>query len=671
MQQKLLRIAEIIAKARIHPAPISKDESVEFESAINAEVVEIVNDQIAFTTPELLTDWLARYCASNIAGVWHDFTQTAQNLQQVSYLFHTLGLPKHAVSQLFLSLENDFGKNVLSRLSESALIRVGAQEPNIALNAIYFPFCEALPALNYSPTNLADQLGPVLTATESYFPAGKLHRAIEELAKQSQQKAESLLKAFLRRPERRTAELAANVLKVVWSFDPNRAHQKALQLTKAKIAALQRIGTIALAWFRYEHPSNEEELTGTINCLEGLCENSHKDVLPVIARAFGTLIQSLPDGNHRGCVIEGFLHLSSHENPDIQFAVASCLVHLANDSADADWFWETLDNLSGVPTRHKDTLHNLDLATYGLVENHHERITRYLQNVVTGKSHGIAEEKGRLPDLYENTVIRLIEKQQPALESTITRWFASKDIRLHQAAADIVGRFIQYMRHQPENTIRLNKAELNTLEEQDVHRVICALTGHLEDFKALAVLLISVLSRNPLGERTHNLIVEALEQVVFYNVPSIGSDLRILAMDVNTSEIVRQVIEESLARSEAYYIARKDRPRLKELLPPDSRVHRYDAAQKQPLRSLQDKIFSESGLLSVIPVTQVKYGKSSFSAEHGDITSPVPMESFTTEIDWPRELIIDPLGWTIKRMNWKHMALHGLPAESTMDSVNN
>lgn len=670
MEQELLRVAEIIAKAREHPAPISRNQYAEFEASLNAGDVEIKDDQIAFTTPELLADWLARYCASDVAGVWHDFAQTIRKLRQVNILFRTLGLSESATTQLFLSLENDFGKSVLSRLSEAALIEVGSEEPNIFLNAIYLPFCDALPRLDYQPTDLADQLGPVLTATESYSPPGKLHGAIEELAKQSPQKAESLLEAFLQRPEQRTAEFAANVLKVLWTFNPSVAHNRAMELTNSKLPAIQRIGTLALAWFSYELPLHEEELIKTINHLEEQCESNETTLLPTTAQALGTLVETLQDDNFQRRVREGLLRLSSHKDRGIRVIIARYLNQLSDGSGDADWFWEALDNLAGASSSHERILGSLDLTTYSLVERHPERVVRHLQHVVTNRSFRTERERDSLSDTYENTVVRLIEKQQPMLESAITLWFASRDIRLHQAAADIVGRFIQETRRQQGDTIRLSNAELNKLDEEDVHRVICALAGHLNDFKALATLLISVLSREPLDERTHILVFEALVQVVLYNIPSIGGYFRDLTADSNTSEIVCQVVEKSLACSDTYYAPLEDRPRLKELLPPDSRVHRYDAAHELIIRHHRDKILNESGFLSMIPTVPTKYGRSTFSAGHGKMTSPIPMRSFTTEIDWPRELVIDPLGWEVKRRNWKYMAIHGASAKSTTDAIN-
>ena len=671
LQQILLQVAKIISDARIHPAPFIGIWTIEFDSAVQKKIIDLTDNQISFGTSKLLITWLARYWAQNISEVWQDFAEVTYELRKAESLRIKLELPKSFSAHLLSSLEREFNRDILERLEEMASLSLGTQNSNPEFLAIYTAFCNALPELDYKPDDLDIALGTVLQAAQENKLDHYLHEAIELLAARSQKKSEMLTNAFLEYPTRHSAELAQSTLKVLWAFDALKAHSQAMKLTEASLLSLRPIGVKALALFSYETHAHERELSATVIRLEELCENSHKDFLPVIAQAFGILIQTLPDGNHRERTIEGFLRLSSHGDPDIQFAVASCLIHLADESADADWFWEAMDYLSSVPASRKRILDYLDNTIYGLVEDHPERITRHIQNVITSRSHGIDGENDRLLDLYENTVIRLIEKQQPALESTITRWLASKDIRLHQAAADIVGRSIRYMRHQPDNTIRLDKAELNTLEEQDVHRVICALTGHLEDFKALADLLISVLSRNPLEERTSNLITEALEQVVLYNEPSIDGYLKNLTANTNTTETVRKVIDKSLASSDTYYTSRKSRPHLKELLPPNSRIHRYEAAQQRLLRNAWDREFNQSRLQNLIPITHTKFGQSSFSAEHGNMRDPTPMKSFTTLIDWPRECIIDPLGRKIKQINWKYMALHGLPDESTMDSANN
>ena len=390
MRQTLLRAAKIIAGTKMHPAPLSGDQTVEFATVVDAGLVEIADDQIAFATPELLATWIARYCALGIADVWQDLAQTAQTLRQADHLFRALKLPRSATIQLFLSLENDCGKDVLARLAEAARVEVGAQEANIPLNAIYFAFCDALPELDYQATDLADYLGPVLNATESYLFAGKLHGAIERLAEQSQGKAEALIEAFVKHPERRSAELAANALKSLWTFDPCAAHKKALELTEAKLPALQRIGAIALASFSYELPSHEGELSATIDRLEELCESDDADLLSASARAFGALFAAASDDDNRlRRIREGFLRLASHEDPVVQSVVARVLVQRTDDSGVAEWFWDALGRLSGVPAHHRGVLRSLDLATYSMVERYTKRVTGHLEHVVTSRQYGM------------------------------------------------------------------------------------------------------------------------------------------------------------------------------------------------------------------------------------------------------------------------------------------
>lgn len=664
-RQKLLRVAEMVARARVHPAQLSEGQAAEFASIVNTGLVVIKDDQIAFATPELLDAWISRYCAKRVSDVWEDLGQTASELVQTYLLFRELELPRSATTELFLSIENDCGRSVLTRLDEAARLEVRANEPNVPLNSIYFNFCDALPELDYTPTDLADHLGPVLVATENWLPWGKLHGATGRLAEQSQKKAEDLLDTFLQRPEQKTVEFAANCLKSLWKFDPGRAHGKALELTKANLISLQRIGCIALAWFNYDLPSNEKELIATIDRLEELCETNETNLLPTIAQACGELLVALPRGSLLQRVQEKFLRLASYKNPDVQSVVAQILGRRLADLGDVDLFWDALNHLSSIPARYRGILRELDFASYRMVNHNPKLVAEHLENVVTSRPYGTEENNDRLPDLYKDTVFCLVDKHQSVLETTITRWFASKDPRLHAAAADLVEHFVREKHHRPDRTIRLDSVGLNSLDESDVPRVICALSGYVGDHKVLASLLISVLSREIVSERVRELIVNALDQVVLYNMPDLEDEyLKDLTQDKDIPECVRQVVTDALRLFDSYSAPLKERPYLKELIPPDNRVHRFRLKFQKQIDSYQDSVFSESGFLSQIPRVPIKYGRSSFSSDDGLAESSAPMRTFSTDINIPRELLIAPLDHRVKRLRWRKMAVDGLPDES-------
>ena len=664
-RQKLFRVAEMVARARVHPAQLSKGQAAEFASIANTGLVVIQDDQIAFANPELFATWLSRYCAKSVSDVWEDLDQTAQELLRTYLLFRELELPRSATTGLFLSLENDCGRSVLARLEEAARLEVRANEPNVPLSSIYFNFCDALPELGYTSTDLANHLGPVLAATEHWLPRGKLQGAIERLAGRSQKQASTLLDTFLHRPEQRTVEFAANCLKSLWKFDQVRAHGKALELTKANLISLQRIGCIAFAWFDYELPSNEKELIATIDRLEELGETNETNLLSTIAQACGELLVALPQGSLLQRVQERFLRLASHKNPGVQSVIAQSLSRRVAELGDVDLLWDALNYLSSIPARCQGILQELDFTTYRMINHNPKRVAEHLENVVTSRPYGAEETNDRLPELYKDTVFCLVDKHQSVFETTITRWFASKDPRLHAAAADLVGHFVREKNHRPERTIQLDFAELNSLDESDVPRVICALTGYVDDHKVLASLLISVLSREIVSERVRELIVNALDQVVLYNMPDLEDEyLKDLTQDQDIPEHVRQVVTDALDLFGSYSAPLKERPYLKELIPPDNRVHHFRVNFQKEIDLYRERAFNKSGFLSLIPRVPVRYGRSSFSSDDGNAASCVPMRTFCTDIEIPREFLIDPLGHRVKRIKWRKMAVDGLPVES-------
>ncbi len=669
-KQKLFRVAEIIARAKVQPAQLSDEQAKDFTNIVSAGLVVIEDGQIAFATPELSAVWISHYCAARVSDVWEDLDQTAHELIKAYHLFRTLELFESATTQLFLSLKNDYGRDILTRLEEATHLEVGTSQANIPFNSIYFKFCDVLPELEYTPSDLADQLGPVLDATENYLPQGKLQVAIGRLAEQSQEKAEALLDTFLQRPEQRTVELAANSLNSLWKFDPTKAHRKAIELIKAEPESLRRVGSITLSWFDYELPSHEEKLKATIDHLEELCENKDTNLLSTIAQAFGNLLASLPQGSQKQRVQEEFLRLASYKEPNVQFVIAQSLSKLVADLGNIGLLWDALNYLSSIPAHLRGVLKELDFITYRIVNHDPKRVAEHLKDVVTSRNYGAEGGNDKLPDLYKDTVFCLVDKQQSVLESTITRWFASIDPRLHAAASDLVKYFVQEARYQPSRTIQLDSSELNLLDEENVQRVICALTGYVNDYKALASLLISVFSQKITGERIGELIVNALEQVVLYNMPGLGDEyLRGVTEDADVPEQVRQVVKNALERSNDYYKSLKGRSNLKELISPDIRVHRFHDKFQKWIYLHEERMSNESEFLRRIPKIHVKYGKASCSPEMGNAEFTNPMVPFYTDIEVPRESIIDPLGYRINRVRWQNMAVKGIPTKSKRPST--
>ncbi len=665
--QQLLSVAEIIARAKKHPAEVSKAQAIKFSNLVRDGFVEIDDDRIAFATPELIKSWLSRYCAMCISDVWENFDQTAHELIQSYRLFHALGMSKHVITQLFLSLKNDYGMDILVRLEEIAHSCVSdrTHEVDFHLNSIYFKFCDVLPELDYTPADLADHLGPVLEATKNYSRSGMLHGAIERMAGQSQAKAEALLDAFLQHSEQGTVELAANSLKSLWKFDTSKAQGKALGLTKAEFGSLQRIGAIALAWFEYELPLHERELLKTIDRLDQLCESNDMKVLTAVTQAFGDLMVVLPQCSQLQQVRKQFFHLASYKKPDVQSVIAQTLSKYLNNFEDADFLWATLNYLACVPAQFRGILRELDLITYRMVNRNPKRVAEYLEDVVTSRLYRAECEHDRLQDLYGDSVDCLADKHQSVFESTITRWFGSIDSRLHAAAADLVGYFAQKLLPQKNRTIQLDSVVLNSLDEGDVQRIICALTGYVDDHKALALLLISILSREIVSERVRELIVNALDQVVLYNMPDLADEcLKPLTEETDISKCIQQVVTDALNLSDSYYKQLRKRPYLKELIPPDLHVHRFSVKFSKLRSSPQDRGFSESSLLDQIPRIPVKYGQSVSASNHMNVESFAPMQTFYTDVSIPREEILDPMGYRIKRMNWRRMAVEGLPVET-------
>lgn len=661
----LLKAAELVAEAKCYPAPLPDGFASSIEPACVAGHIEISNCEISFTSDELLAEWVARWCAASIAAQWADISLATQALSETERLRIRLGLPNSFSVALLASLEGDHGISVLARLEEVSRIDVGAGGTNGALDEIYFTFCAALPALDYEPSELAERLIPVLDANSRNMSRDRLYSlysAIEQLAGRSRDYAEALIDAFLGHPAQQSTELAANALLALWRIAPIRAHKRALELSKSQMVPVWRVGAFALASFEYDLPRDSECFKDAIERLEQMCEGL--DLQAEFVQAIGNLIVCPGNCEFLPLLTRRFIQFASNESTEVQHCVAVCLRERSDEAQDSEWFWNSLDCLSDITDLQASTLNQLDWAVSSTVECHPDRVTRFLQRVVERCAHGSGSDGKSLSSLYKHTIASLLE-QQPALESTITRWFASRNRYLHAEAAQLVREFVLNPYRDADRTLRLDKSVLDGLEDSDVLRLLCALEGHVDDYRILAGLLISVLDKESVNEPIIGQIRKALEEVVLYNSPHFAKAyLKGHHMEPTVSAHAHAVVAEALSLSEEYYHIRKGRPTLKELMPPDSRVDRYRVAfQKSLYQAHQLNASDRTGFLNYIPTIPVKFGRASFSAGNDSMGNPAPMLTFRTESEYPRGNIIDPLGFTMQKRLWRYMAVQGVPSK--------
>ena len=671
MKDILLRVAGMIAHAKMHPAPFPAEDKSDFISAIEAGTIKIEDSQVSFAAQQLLVKWTARYCAQEVSAAWQDIDKATQELRTAESLRVRLKLSRSFSGVLINTLENDYGCKVLARLADIARGVKGQNANSPALNALYFIFCDALPQLKYEAKDLANQLSPVLEATESYNPSGLLHQAIEQLAAVSENQALAMIEAFLEEPARRSVELAANALKALWDFNPAVAHKRAIELSESNLTDCQQVGVVALSWFRYDPTKHVQELESTAIRLEELARHQDDGLLPAISQAYGTLIGSIDEPDILERVKSGFLELASNKAPRVQWVVANILFRSTGDLESTDWFWDALDCMAGVPAAQTDILNRLDWTTYKKTESDPERVMEYLKSVVMSRPYGMEGAQARLHEIYEHTVAALIDKQQTSVEAAITRWFTSRESRLILAAADLVSRLVSESRRDSDRVIQLDKSELGNLTDEDVQQVVCAIIGFVQDYGAMASLLISVLSRGDLSSSVLILIDSGLAEVALYNKPlSVGEYLRDVVAKTDTSANVRQLIEQVLARTDQYFVPLENRPDVKELMPPDIRAERFRSAEEsQRYRVYQKIMFDESGFMGMIPTVPVKYGRSTIPSGFGSVESSQPMMSVRTDVELPRGEIIDPVGQMINRARWCQMAISGLK-DGSLDSSN-
>lgn len=282
-----------------------------------------------------------------------------------------------------------------------------------------------------------------------------------------------------------------------------------------------------------------------------------------------------------------------------------------------------------------------------------------MEAVVVGRDYGARDEEGELPEMLGSTFSELMVNRSEALAAAVTRWFASGERRLHRAARDVVrhhqGRIIGGGSPWP----RLSKPVLDGLDEQTVAYALQRIMGHITiGGHYLAALLLSAVRRESCSQDFLNFVAWALGEHVLYNFPREAGDYLKGRVDADdASETEREVTQAALDRSEGYFEALRNLPRLEEFRPPSRRLYPLRLAHLKQQAAISEEADRRSVLASLFPKIPLKYGRSFFMERDGEYTESSELGEFSVGMDLPRGELIDPVGQQIQRLHWQSAGL--------------
>lgn len=256
----------------------------------------------------------------------------------------------------------------------------------------------------------------------------------------------------------------------------------------------------------------------------------------------------------------------------------------------------------------------------------------------------------------------------------LTRWLASSEPDLHQAAADMSQHFDQTEAGEEESGRRfhLSKEVLDGLGEKEVGHVVKRACGYVAGGgNLLTDLVISALFREPSSDELANFVGYMLTEHVLYNYPEGGRDaLEDYAEDTEKGRIV-EVARKALEESARYHEELQELPRLKEFRPPSRRRYLLQKALHDQQTKIKEQAWEQSDIMKLVSRQPLKYGQAFFS-DHGPegFSEPSRLGSFSHSTKMPRGANIDPVGMEYRRFRWRQAGLEGIEPTSQEHAEN-
>ena len=250
-------------------------------------------------------------------------------------------------------------------------------------------------------------------------------------------------------------------------------------------------------------------------------------------------------------------------------------------------------------------------------------------------------------------------KSIETLNRLLTRWLASDDRRLHDAAEELGESAATSTMDGGASKYRFAQEELESANEQDLGFLVRKAMSLLDEPNMLASMLFSLIGCETLVkfEERKRLVAWCFFNFVGYNFPLTSRKFLNAKLTTGTKP-EKEAAQHCLDAMEQYY-APLDADSPKELMPPASQAMLYAEGFQAVMRESEKKAMAASPLLSIMPSLRLLFGSGYIYAGNSNFQSGkanLQTGKFAEHsIEWepPRQHVIDPVGFEHQRRTWR------------------
>ena len=654
----LQRVAATAFEHAVPNIPVSLLDTVDIQLAVADGFLTLTNDDVAFADIDLQLDYTARYAASQLSTVWNDiavFTEAFSALKNQGVMFGTY---REFGAAVLIILANEDQHDILEGMAQIAQVEIARRElsstpRNHAFWNYYTSFCMSLPVMNIDAHDLAVKSTYMLQAVAGDLSKGLLYDALERYAAQSYNNANILYQALVM--VHTDTRLLVHSLCGLGMINIHEAHRRALDLLNSSISELHKAGILSLGRLNYSSEAAKKMLISTLSRLDALQSISNNADSIVLAQAYSDLLAYAPT------VSSAIEQIAKCSDPEVKHAVAWVLSRHCDKAEHHGWIKNALSQLVGVPSENKGTFQYLDQCAHRLASTDPEGVLAFIETVIVNRPYNGRAADNKITTMLEMTCNTLYREHESTLCHAITRWFASRDRRLHRAARHVIENSGILDRKNRAAPLRLSKPVVDSLDEEQVCYMLMRILGHSVFGHQSAALMLSALQREPCSVELQQFVNDLLYDYVLYNNPGdAGQYLRDRVKAHDVTDIEKSVAQSALDRTYARQEARRALPPLKELQASSQHIYLARLAKQKQQTAIMEQVEKRSALLSLVHHAPLKYGRSFFFEREGTFSEPTLLQTVEHSIEVPLGELTNPVGQTYQRLIWQSVGLDQL-----------
>lgn len=229
--------------------------------------------------------------------------------------------------------------------------------------------------------------------------------------------------------------------------------------------------------------------------------------------------------------------------------------------------------------------------------------------------------------------------------SLVTSWLLSDSMALPAS--------LQHVLHKlPESQIvKLETEKVNELDQDGLVFLARRILGYLHDHVQMTSLVLSLLESKDHQMRIYPLLRVMLKDEIGYDYPS--NTIKACQQAAQEKPKHREFLLQIAGLLEQEIAALADLPLAKELMPPMKLRRIFATARAKQMSEAFKEASKKSILRQIATEIPIKAGKGMFGYYDDTYTDPVQMKAVSHSIELPRREVFDPVGNTIRRLQFR------------------